>query len=188
MDVKKLNKVVKRERFFLPTAKEMMGQLSGSTVFSFPDAASGLWQIPLNKDRQRLTTIITPYGRYFFKCLPFGITSAPEIFQRKMMETLEGQQGVAVHMDGITVHGTAVKQHDDRLQKAMDRLESAGSKLNRDKCKLRQSQLHFLGQVINKEGVRPDPAEVSAINALNPPENVQQRAFGDDKLLREMHP
>lgn len=62
----------------------------------------------------------------------------------------------------------------------MERLESAGLKVNRDKSKLRESQKHFLGQVINKGRVRPHPAKVSAINALNPPEDVQQlkRALG----------
>lgn len=73
---KRLNKAVKGERFILPTSEEMIAQLGGSAVFSSLDAASGFWQIPLDKDSQRLATFITPYGRYCFKRLPFGITSA----------------------------------------------------------------------------------------------------------------
>ncbi|KAI4884911.1 hypothetical protein NFI96_000924, partial [Prochilodus magdalenae] len=103
-DLKRLNKAVKRKRFILPTAEEIIAGLSGSTVFSSLDAAAGFWQIPLDKDSQRLTTFITPFARYCFKRLPFGITSAPEIFQRKMVETLEGLQGVSVYMDDIIVH------------------------------------------------------------------------------------
>lgn len=180
VDLKKLNKAVKRERLILPTAEEMTAKLGGSTVFSSLDAASGFWQIPLDKDSQRLTTFITPFGRYCFKRLPFGITSAPEIFQRKMLETLEGLQGVAVYMDDIIVHGGDMKEHDERLQKVMERLESAGLKLNTEKCVLRKGELHFLGQVINRDGVRCDPAKVSAINELDPPENVHElkRALG----------
>ncbi|KAK5893905.1 hypothetical protein CgunFtcFv8_006733 [Champsocephalus gunnari] len=132
----------------------MIAQLSGSTVFSSLDAASGFWQIPLDRDSQRLTTFITPYGRYCFKRLPFGISSAPEIFQRKMVETLEGLDGVAVYMDDIIIHGSNTSEHDERLQKVLDRLESAGLKLNNEKCVLRKEELHFLGQVINKDGVR----------------------------------
>ncbi|XP_047224324.1 uncharacterized protein LOC124870013 [Girardinichthys multiradiatus] len=109
LDLKRLNKAVKRERFMLPTSEEMMTKLSGSTVFSSLDAASGFWQIPLDKESQRLTTFITPYGRYCFKRLPFGFTSAPEIFQRKMVETLEGLEEVAVYMDDIIVHGKDMK-------------------------------------------------------------------------------
>lgn len=180
VDLKKLNKAVKRERFILPTSEEMTSQLNGSTVFSSLDAASGFWQIPLDKDSQRLTTFITPYGRYCFKRLPFGISSAPEIFQRKMVETLEGLQGVAVYMDDIIVHGRNMTEHDVRLQKVMERLEAAGLKLNTDKCVLRKGELHFLGQVINRDGVQPDPEKVSAINKLDPPQNIQElrRALG----------
>ena len=121
-----MNKAVKRERVVLPTTDEITAELSGSTVFSSLDAAAGFWQIPLDKDSQRLTTFITPFARYCFKRLPFGISSAPEIFQRKMVETLEGLPGTAVYMDDIIVHGKDMTQHDERLQQVMERLETAG--------------------------------------------------------------
>lgn len=142
VNLKTLNKAVKRERFILPTSEEMIAQLSGSIVFSSLDAASGFWQIPLDHDSQRLTTFITPYGRYCFKRLPFGITSAPEIFQRKMGEPLEGLQGVEVYMDDIIVFGRDMSEHSEHLQKVMERLESASLKLNTKKCMLRKTELH----------------------------------------------
>lgn len=141
--LKRLNKAVKRERFILPTSEEMIAQLNGSTVFSSLDAASGFWQIPLDRDSQRLTTFITPYGRYCFKRLPFGITSVPEIFKRKMVETLEGLQGVTVYMDDVIVHGRDMGEHNERLQKVMERLESVGLKLNTEKCMLRKSYTYW---------------------------------------------
>ena len=100
--------------------------------------------------------------------------SAPEIFQRKMIETLEGLQGTAVYMDDIIVHGKDMSQHDERLQKVMERLESAGLQLNSEKCALRQKRLHFLGHEIDADGTRPDPAKASAIDKLMAPKNVQE--------------
>jgi hypothetical protein len=173
VDLRKLNKAVKRERFVLPTAEEITAKLNGARVFSTLDAAAGFWQIPLDKDSQRLTTFITPFARYCFKRLPFGISSAPEIFQRKMMETLEGLEGVDVYMDDIIIHGRDVAEHDQRLQSVMERLQSAGLRLNTGKCRMRQEKLHFLGHEISADGVRPDPAKVSAINKLPPPDNAQ---------------
>lgn len=110
----------------------------------------------LDKDSQRLTNFIKPYKMYCFKLLPFGITSAPEIFQRKMVETLEGLRGVAVYMDNIIIHGRDMRGNNEweQLQKVMERLESAGLKLNTEKCVLRQGELHLLGQVIYKDGAR----------------------------------
>ena len=77
-DFKRLNEGVRRERYVLPTAEEITAKLSGATMFTSLDAASGFWQIPLHPESTKLTTFITPFGRYAFKRLPFGITSAPE--------------------------------------------------------------------------------------------------------------
>jgi transposase InsO family protein len=174
VDLKKLNEQVKRERFILPTPEEITAELCGATVFSSLDAASGFFQIPLHSESSLLTTFITPFGRYCFRRLPFGITSAPEIFQRKMLETLQGLQGVSVYMDDIVVYGKDMEEHDLHLQKVLERVKSAGLKLNKEKCKLRQEQLNFLGQVVDATGVRPDPAKVRAIRELAAPENVHE--------------
>lgn len=109
-----------------------------------------------------------------FKWLPFGITSALEIFQRKMMETLQGLEGVEVFMDDILVYGATEEQHDSHLDRVMQRIETAGLKLNRGKCAIRQSQLRFLGHLINQSGIRPDPGKVEAIQQLPPPTDAQE--------------
>ena len=69
---------------------EILAQIQGARIFSKLDANSGFWQIPLAEQSQLLTTFITPFGRYRFKKLPFGISSAPEHFQRRMNQILEG--------------------------------------------------------------------------------------------------
>lgn len=174
VDLKRLNEAVKRERYLLPTTDEITAKLSGATVFSSLDAARGFFQIPLHPDSCKFTTFITPFGRFNFKRLPFGITSAPEIFQRKMMETLQGLEGVEIFMDDILVYGATEKEHDCRLEKVMQRIEAAGLKLNREKCSIRRSQLRFLGHLIDQSGIRPDPDKVEAIQQLPPPADVQE--------------
>lgn len=92
VDLKKLNEAVKREHFMLPNLGDISPRLAGSTLFSKLDASSGFYQIPLHPDSCELTTFITPMGRYCFRRVPFGITSAPEIFQRKMTDLLRGMR------------------------------------------------------------------------------------------------
>ena len=144
------------------------------------DAASGFWQIPLDSECVKLTTFITPFGRYCFNRLPFGITSAPEIFQFKMNELLEGLEGVVVYMDDILVYGSNMKEHDERLSKVLHVLKENGLKLNDSKCHYRQSELKFLGQSISKDGVGISRDKVAAIQNLAPPTNVTElkRALG----------
>lgn len=77
-------------------------------------------------------------------------------------------------MDDILVYGKTLEQHDQWFTKVLGRIDSAGLKLNREKCLMRQSQLHFLGQLIDESGVRPDPGKVQAIRELPPPRNVRE--------------
>jgi len=174
VDLKRLNRAVKRELYQLPTLEDVTSSLTGSTIFSLLDAESGFWQVPLTQQSSELTTFITPIGRYCFKRLPFGISSAPEIFQRKMVELLHGLEGVRCYMDDILVHGKDMAEHDHRLSKVMDRVKSAGLRLNNSKCVLRQPKLDFLGQVISSDGMEPSPAKVAAIKDMEEPTNVTE--------------
>ena len=87
----------------MPKVDTTLAQLTGATMFSKLDANSGFWQIPLAKESRLLTTFITPYGRFCFNKLPFGIASAPEVFQRRMNDILSGLPGVLCHVDDILV-------------------------------------------------------------------------------------
>ena len=91
VDLRHLNQIVMREVHPLPKVEE---QLTGAKLFSKLDANSGFWQIPLAEESRLLTTFITPFGRYCFNKLPFGIASAPEHFQKRMSRILEGLEGV----------------------------------------------------------------------------------------------
>ena len=105
VDFRRLNESVLRETHPLPKVDNTLAQLAGATVFSKLDANSGFWQVPLNESSRELTTFITPFGRYCFNRLPFGISSAPEHFQRQMEAILAGQEGVLCHMDDVLIFG-----------------------------------------------------------------------------------
>lgn len=174
VDLKKLNVNIQRERFILPTLEDVTSKLLGARVFSCLDAASGFYQIPLEEASQDLTTFITPFGRFCFRRLPFGITSAPEIFMRKMVEVLDGLEGVFVYMDDVLVYGKDEAEHEYRLSKVLETLDHAGLQLNREKCQFRKKELKFLGHLFSQEGVKADPDKVSAILQMSPPESVTQ--------------
>ena len=103
VDFRPLNEHVLREVHPLPKVDETLAQLTGAKVFSKLDTNCRFWQIPLADSSRHLTTFITPYGRFCFNKLPFGISSAPEHFQRRMSEILESQEGVLCHVDDVLI-------------------------------------------------------------------------------------
>ena len=133
-DFIQLNKAVLRENHPMPTTEQTLGKLAGAKVISKLDANSGFWQRKLKESSKLVTTFITPWGRYCYTRLPFGISSAPEHFQRSMQRILEGLPGVECQMDDIIVYGANQAEHDERLEAVLVRLQEANVTLNAEKC------------------------------------------------------
>ena len=124
--LKQLNESVMRELQPLRTVDETLGQLTGAAVFSKLDANSGFWQIPLHTESCLLTTFITLFDRYCFNKLPFGISSAPEHFQKQMSNILCGLEDVLCSMDDMLLFGKDQSEHDTRLYAVLRRLVKQG--------------------------------------------------------------
>ena len=90
LDPKELNNAIRRENYPLPTIEDVATRLHGAKVFTVLDVRSGFWHVVLDEPSSLLTTFCTPFGRYRWNRMPFGICSAPEIFQRRMHEVVEG--------------------------------------------------------------------------------------------------
>lgn len=172
VDLTQLNESVQREIHPMPAVDITLGQLAGAKFFSRLDANSGFWQVQLSEDSAKLTTFITPFGRYFFRRLPFGISSAPEYFQKQMSRILEGQKGVVCQTDDVLVHGSTKIEHDTVLDAVLQKLKGAGVTLNAEKCEFFQTETNFLGHIVNENGIRPDPNKVKAILEMSPPTDV----------------
>ena len=110
---------VRREKHPLPAVESTMAQHAGAQVFTKLDANSGFWQKPLSPESALLTTFITPFERFCFYQLPFGITSAPEHFQWRMSKTLSGLSGVVCMIDDFLVHSKTQEEHDKCLNKVL---------------------------------------------------------------------
>jgi hypothetical protein len=92
-DFVELNKGILRERYELPTVDSTLSKLGGATVFTKLDANSGFYQIKLKEESAKLTTFITPFGRYYYLRLPMGISSAPEHYMRRMAQLIDSLPG-----------------------------------------------------------------------------------------------
>ena len=174
VDLTKLNESVQRERLLLPSVEQTLAQINGAKYFSKLDANSGFWQIQLSPEPSKLTTFITPFGHFAFNQLPFGITSAPEYFQRKMSEVLTGLDGIVCLIDDILVYGNTEEQHNQRLNAALSKISNARLTLSREKCVFGVTKISFLGQSVGSDDIQPDPKKLQAIHAIKPPSNATE--------------
>ena len=190
IDFTRLNEAVKRELHPLPKTEETLSELGSAVKFSKLDANCGYWQMKLSPESQKLTTFITPFGRYKCKRLPFGISSAPEIFQREMQKALVDSEGVICQMDDILVYGASQQEHDKRVEAVLQKLKLAGITLNSDKCQFNTPEVVFLGHVISKEGIKADPEKTEAVRSFKAPTNKKElrRFFGVLNYLGKFFP
>ena len=190
IDPRDLNKAIKREHYPMRTIEEIVSRMPNAKVFSVLDASSGFWQVKLDRDSAKLCTFNTPFGRYMFTRLPFGISSAPDVFQSIMSEMFEDIDGVEVVVDDLLIWGETEEEHDIRLKQVLERAKRRNVKLNRDKSQIKREQISYVGHVIGKDGIKPDPKKVEAIVKLNAPTGKEelQRFLGMTTYLAKFIP
>ncbi|UYV82707.1 K02A2.6-like [Cordylochernes scorpioides] len=172
VDLSRLNEHVQREVHPMPVVEHMLGQLGEARFFSKLDANSGFHQIPLSPGCQHLTTFITPFGRYKYCRMPFGISLAPEYFQRVLSIILQGMDGVMCYLDDILIFASDSKTHDRILRLVLRKLKEAKVTLNKAKCVFGVPRINFLGHILDEDGIRPDPAKIEAVAKMPAPTDV----------------
>ena len=178
VDLTKLNGNILREVHPLPSVDYTLAKFGGSKIFSKMDANSEFWQRKLSNESRLLTTSLTPWGRFCFNRLPYGISTGSEQFQRCLGAILEGLEGVEVLIDDIIVHGADQKQHDKRLTAVLNKLANANVTLNQKKCELNVETVKVLGHIVSPNGIAADPMKVNAIISMQRPKNLKElRSF-----------
>jgi hypothetical protein len=174
-----INKAIMIPRYQIPTTSELLPQLSGKKykTFSIFDALDGFTQIELDEQSRDLTTMHTPWGRYRWCRLPYGVSSAPEEFQRRMHELLDGLPGVFSIADDVLVVGQgdtrdeANREHDQHLIALMHRSAEHNLKWNPNKVQFKLPKITFMGNIYSEDGITPDPSKVAAILDMPNPQD-----------------
>ncbi|XP_076301613.1 uncharacterized protein LOC143219562 [Lasioglossum baleicum] len=179
IDFRALNEKTISDKYPLPQITEILDRLGGAKYFSVFDLASGFHQIEMDpKDRQK-TAFTTPNGHYEFSRMPFGLKNAPPTFQRLMDQVLTGLQGtdVFIYLDDIVVYAASLHEHNIKVRKLLNRLREHGLTLQTNKCEFLRKEVAYLGHIISRQGVKPDPRKLKAVKDFPTPtsqKNIQQ--------------
>ena len=178
IDPQPLNVALKREHYKLPVLEDVLPKLKGVKIFSKLDVKEAYWHICLDEVSRKLTTMITPFGRYRWRRLPFGLKVSSEIFQRKI-EALGDLEGVFNIDDDIIIVGcgsteaAAQRDNEQKLAETLKRCAEKNIILNEDKQQTGLTKIIFHGHRITKEGVKVDKAKVEAIKNMPAPTDVE---------------
>ena len=189
LDPQILNKALINRKYPIPTLEEISCQVKDKAVFSVLDLKDGFWHASLDEESSLLCSFSTPFGIYKFKKLPFGISSAPELFQY-LTDQIFGDTGGIVYFDDVLVAGTDEVDHDQKMSRVMSKAVSEGVRFNPEKIQYRKSEVMFLGLLWSKNQIKIDPGRTAAIQALKAPTSRQmlQKVCGVFNHLRKFIP
>ena len=173
-----VNKAAKVDTYPLPRVEDLLASIGNGEKFTKLDLAHAYLQIPLDEESKQYVVINTQKGLYKYNRLPFGIASAPAIFQRTMEGILQGIPNVSIYIDDILVTGDTEASHLETLSKVLDRLQAAGLKLKKSKCEFMRDSVEYLGYIISAQGIQPMKEKIRAVAEAPTPRNLTQlRSF-----------
>ncbi|MDD9817031.1 MAG: reverse transcriptase domain-containing protein, partial [Gammaproteobacteria bacterium] len=173
-----VNPVLQVDQYPLPKPDDLFTTLVGGKKFTKLDLKHAYQQMQLEENVKELVTINTHKGLYQFTRLPFGIASAPALFQRAMDTILQGIPHVLCYIDDILITGRTEEEHLHNLEEVLKRLQHHGLQLKVAKCAFLQDSVEYLGHTVDKKGLHTMLQKVEAVKLAPVPKNQQQlRSF-----------
>ena len=173
-----VNKYTKQQHYPIPRTEYLIAKMAGGKIFSKIDMSEAYAQLRLDEESQNMCTINTEHGLFKQKRLPYGISSAPSIFQRIMEKMLGNIPHVAVYLDDVLVTGKSKQEHDETLNQVLQKFENANLRVGQDKCEIGREKVSFLGLIVDAKGVSPTEAKLKAVQEIPAPKSVTElRSF-----------
>ena len=169
-----VNPVSKLNCYPIPKTEDILATLERGKLFTKLDLSQAYLQLKLDKELKEYLVISTHNGLFRYTRLPYGISSAPGIFQKAMEQLLQGILHVSVYIDDILITAETEAEYLKILEEVLDRLAKAELRVKKHKCKFMASSVTYLGYVIDAQGIRPLPEKVEAIKQAPTPKNVTE--------------
>jgi hypothetical protein len=180
VDFRKLNEVSVGDSFPLSNIQDIFNKIGRARYFTALDCASGFHQIPKKQEDRCKTAFSTPTGHFEYLRMPFGLKAAPATFQRMMNSVLRDLIGdrCFVYMDDVLILGETLLEHHAKLREIFEQFRKFNIKIEPDKCEFFRPEFTYLGHVISKDGVKPDPKKIEAVVRFPVPEKEKDvKAF-----------
>ena len=178
-DFRYLNSVTVKDAYPIPRIDESLSKLGDAKFFTTLDLGSAFWQVPLRKQDRDKTGFACELGLFQWKRMPFGLCNATATFQRLMAHALIGvtkKYGnlVMCYVDDVVIATPTLEDHIERLDEVFACMKRSGLKCKPSKCEILKDSIKYLGRMVDKHGIRPDPDAVEAVLTWKSPKTEHQ--------------
>ena len=174
IDYRTLNKVTRKFVWPMPKVEDIFSQLNGAKYFSTLDLRAGYHHIGLTTDSIPKTAFTSPFGKYEYVKVPFGLAQAPAYFQELMTGVLKDLLFAMAYLDDIIIYSSTPDEHLEYIKTVFEKLCHAKLSMKLSKCYFFAKEIQYLGHILGIEGIKPVPAKTEAIKAMHPPVNPKQ--------------
>ncbi|XP_031101915.1 uncharacterized protein LOC116005818 [Ipomoea triloba] len=171
-----LNKACPLDPFPFPSIHQMVDETAGAELLSFMDAFKGYHQVMMAEEDEAKTAFITPDGLYCYRVMPFGLRSVGATYQR-MVNALFGDligKTMEAYIDDMLVKSKDMHDHASDLRRSLEIMRRNQLRLNPAKCTFAVQTGKFLGFMMTRRGIEPNPAKVKPIMDMRPPATVRE--------------
>ena len=175
IDYRVLNEHVLTDRHPLPRINQILEELGGAMYLTALDLLHGFYNLEINPADRWKTAFSTPDGHYEFLRLPMGLKNSPSIFQRTMNMVLQDVLGrfCFIYLDDLVIYSKTAEDHIKHLDAVLEKLHQHGLRIKFTKSQLFRTQIHYLGFIVSRDGLRVNPEKVRAATEFPRPKNVK---------------
>lgn len=176
IDYRRLNKNIIKERFPLPLIEDQIDRLKHARYFTSLDLENGFLHVNVHKDSRKYTSFVTPQAQYEFTKMPFGLCTAPSVFQRFINDVFQDfiMDGTALaYLDDLIIPSKTEEDGLDKLRKVLIRAEEYGLRFNWKKCQFMKKEITYLGYIINEGEIRPSKEKIAAVSRFPIPQDIK---------------
>ena len=174
IDYRALNKVTRKFVWPMPKVEDIFSQLNGAKYFSTLDFRAGYHHIRLTADSIPKTAFTSPFGKYEYVKVPFGLAQAPAYFQELMTGVLKDLPFAMAYLDDIIIYSSTPEEHLQHIKTVFEKLCHTKLSMKLIECHFFTKEIQYLGHILGVEGIRPVPAKTEDIKAMYPPVNPKQ--------------
>ena len=174
IDYRALNKVTRKFTCPMPKAEDIFSKLNGATYFTMLDLRAGYHHILLDKPSIPKTAFNSPFGKYEYIRVPFGLAQASPYFQELMTDILKNFNFMIAYLGDIIIFSKTLQEHLSHIRKVFKKLLSAKLSMKMSKCNFFSKQIQYLGHILSTAGIQLLPSKTHTIQFMQPPTTPKQ--------------